>query len=72
MMYEGAFSVTLGIDVEDGNYIGLTGTVEVPVGEHKKVLLLYAFARELHVLGRPATLFLTGCGAVLNWKLIVF
>ena len=47
MMHEGTFSVPLGIAVQEGNYTGLTGTVEVQVGEHKNIVpLLYVFARE--------------------------
>lgn len=46
MMHEGKFTVPLGIAVQDGNYIGETGTARV-VGEHENLVpMLHAFARD--------------------------
>lgn len=46
MMHERAFTVPLGIAVQDGNYIGETGVARV-VGEHKNLVpMLQAFAKD--------------------------
>lgn len=46
MMHEKRYRVPLGIAVQDGNYIGLTGTNQV-VPEHKNIVpLLHAFAKD--------------------------
>jgi hypothetical protein len=46
LMHEGQFSVPLGIAVQDGNYIGETGTDRV-LGERKNIVpMLHAFAED--------------------------
>ena len=46
MMHEKDYTVPLGIAVQDGNYIGQTGTVEI-INEHKNIVpLLHAFASD--------------------------
>lgn len=46
MMHEGAFTVPLGIAVQDGNYIGETGAARL-VGEHENLVpMLHAFAED--------------------------
>jgi len=50
MMHEGTFSVLLGIAVQDGNYIGETGTDSVVTHRKNLVPILHDFARDfLHV-----------------------
>tara|TARA_B100000614_G_scaffold242094_1_gene243804 strand:- start:170 stop:1240 length:1071 start_codon:yes stop_codon:yes gene_type:complete len=49
MMHEGAFTVPIGIAVQDGNYIGETGTNEIRTERHSIVPMLHAFAH--HFLG---------------------
>ncbi len=49
MMHEGQFTVPVGIAVQDGNYIGETGSEEVRSGRRNIVPMLHAFAR--HFLG---------------------
>ncbi|SBS28890.1 hypothetical protein MSP8886_01349 [Marinomonas spartinae] len=44
MMHEGHFSVPLGIAVQDGNYIGKTGTTKVITNAPNIVPVLHAFA----------------------------
>ena len=46
MMHEGEFRVPLGIAVQDGNYIGETGNMEIRSHRENIVPLLYAFAKE--------------------------
>lgn len=46
MMYEGNFSVPLGISVQDGNYIGKTNTDKVPSKRENIVPMLHAFAKD--------------------------
>lgn len=46
MMHEGEFAVPLGIAVQDGNYIGETGTAR-DIGAHKNLVpMLHAFAKD--------------------------
>ena len=46
MMHENNYSVPLGIAVQDGNYIGQTGTTEI-IDERKNIVpLLHAFAKD--------------------------
>ncbi len=46
MMHENNYSVPLGIAVQDGNYIGETGTMEI-INERKNIVpLLHAFAKD--------------------------
>ncbi len=45
MMHEHDYSVPLAIAVQDGNYIGQTGTTEVVDERQNIVPLLHAFAR---------------------------
>ncbi len=50
MMHEGSFTVPLGIAVQDGNYIGETGTASVEKRRENLVPALHAFAKGfLHV-----------------------
>ena len=50
MMHENNYSVPIGIAVQDGNYIGETGTTEIVNQRENIVPLLHAFARKfLHV-----------------------
>jgi hypothetical protein len=46
MMHENNYSVALGIAVQDGNYIGQTGSEEVVENHTNIVALLHAFARD--------------------------
>lgn len=46
MMHEGTYSVPLGIAIQDGNYIGLTDSMEVEKERENIVPLLHAFARD--------------------------
>ncbi len=46
MMHENNYSVPLGIAVQDGNYIGQTGTTEVVHDRENIVPLLHAFAKD--------------------------
>jgi hypothetical protein len=46
MMHEGQFTVPLGIAVQDGNYIGETGTNEIVHVRENIVPVLHAFARD--------------------------
>ena len=47
MMHENKFTVPLGIAVQDGNYIGLTGSEKSAAGERKNIVpLLHAFAQD--------------------------
>ena len=45
MMHEGQFTVPLGIAIQDGNYIGKTGTNEIQAGRKSLVAPLHAFAQ---------------------------
>jgi hypothetical protein len=46
LMHEGRFSVPLGIAVQDGNYIGETGTNKILLHRKNLVPLLHAFAED--------------------------
>ena len=46
MMHESDYSVPLGIAIQDGNYIGQTGTLKVDKNRKNIVPLLHAFARD--------------------------
>ena len=46
MMHEGSFTVPLGIAVQDGNYIGETGTERVVAGHKNIVPVLHDFAKD--------------------------
>jgi hypothetical protein len=46
LMHEGQFSVPLGIAVQDGNYIGETGTDRILSDRENMVPLLHAFAKD--------------------------
>jgi len=46
MMHECPYTVPLGISVQDGNYIGQTGTTEVQNDRNNIVPLLHAFAKD--------------------------
>ena len=46
MMHEGVFTVPLGIAVQDGNYIGETGTGRVVAGHKNIVPVLHDFAKD--------------------------
>ena len=46
MMHEGQFSVPLGIAVQDGNYVGVTGAEEASGPRDNIVPMLHAFARD--------------------------
>jgi hypothetical protein len=46
LMHEGQFSVPLGIAVQDGNYIGETGTNRILSDRENIVPMLHAFAKD--------------------------
>ncbi len=46
MMHESSYTVPLGIAVQDGNYIGQTGTLEVVSGRKSLAPMLHAFAKD--------------------------
>lgn len=53
MMHEGKFTVPLGVAVQDGNYIGETGSTNVVAKRANLVPSLHAFVQKCREVSRP-------------------